>query len=345
MNSNEFQSAKRGCSTQDQKVPLVKCLIKPRSTALAFSAAFALLLLLTSAPIEVTPVAPRKTDSLRVITYNTQLLPLEILNKQANSPYRAKQQATYLAQYDIVGLNEVFRTARRTDLLNTFRELWGADFHVVTPTESDQSSFGLDSGLILLSRYPITESHTLTFGNDSKLRDRGLIADGYAKKGALHARVQYTSPDRTSIQIDCFVTHLESVDYALRSEQVAMLTQFVKQHAASKNPILLLGDFNIAGDAADLKSVDSQYALLRKNLNTVRNDWTDLGQTIDPKKWGTSDSSDPTGGLRIDYVFLANPSRGPILISRKASVQRFANPYVAYLSDHSAVEAEFHIQD
>jgi endonuclease/exonuclease/phosphatase family metal-dependent hydrolase len=306
-----------------------------------FFATIAYALLFNSADIPVVVTRPAANQNLRVIAYNTQLLPLESLNTRANGQYRAKKQAALLCRYDIVGLSEVFRAHHRSVLLQAFKKAWGADFHAITASEEDQSLFGLDSGLILLTRFPILQSHTLTFGNDSRLRDRGFIADGYAKKGALHARIAYTAPSKAKIELDCFVTHLESQDSAIRNQQIAQLTAFVKEHASPTSPILILGDFNIIGDSAELADPNSQYRVLRRELDSVRSPWTDAGQSIPPSAWGTASAEIKSGGARIDYIFHANPIRGQRLFLLRAAIQAFPDPHVGYLSDHGAIEAEF----
>jgi endonuclease/exonuclease/phosphatase family metal-dependent hydrolase len=302
-------------------------------------------LLFTSVDYDTTKVAMVSSDSLRIITYNVQHLPWEVLNKFPNSKYRAKRQAELLVNYDIIGLNEVFVDRRRNEICQILKDAWGADFHSVTSHQADRSVFGLDSGLLLLTRLPVLESHTLTFGNDSRLRDRGFIADGYAKKGAIHARIQYRSPDQQTIDIDCFVTHLESLDAARRDEQISMLTKFMIQHSLADNPMLLLGDLNIADDGAELSNTDSQYCRLQRELSTVRETWSDLGQMIEASEQSTFDANSPTGGQRLDYILLSDALRGPSLIPLSSSVQRFADPHVVFLSDHSALEADFGLSD
>ncbi len=298
-------------------------------------------LLFTSVDYDTTKVPMASSGSLRVITYNVQHLPLDMLNKYPNSKYRAKRQAELLVNYDIIGLNEVFVDRRRNEICQILKDAWGADFHSVTSSHEDRSVFGLGSGLVLLARFPILESHTLTFGNDSRLRDRGFIADGYAKKGAIHARIQYRSPEQRTVDIDCFVTHLESVDTARRDEQISMLAKFMKQHSLAANPILLLGDLNLLGDGPELSNPNSQYGSLRRELSTVRETWSDLGLMFEASERSTFDANSPTGGRRLDYILLSDPILGPSLIPLSSSVRRFADRHVEFLSDHSALEAEF----
>lgn len=304
----------------------------------------ALAIVLTSGEVSPAHVAASSNPNLRVLTYNVQHLPLEILNKRGSGAHRVQRQVEKFAHYDIVGLNEVFRHARRRELIDSMKQVWGDDFHAVMPDQDNVTLFGLDSGLLLLTRFPILESHTLTFGNDSLIRERGPIADGYAKKGALHARIRYQSLVGQIVDIDCFVTHLESVDASRREAQYLLLAEFIKQHAGSQNPVLLLGDFNTSGVIAEIENRDSAYWRLRGSLISIRSDWSDLGEISAPSRRGTANSDLPSGGDRIDYIFLSNSSRGTSLSPKHVAVQRFPDSLVGFLSDHCAVEAELELK-
>lgn len=316
-----------------------KCMLFSAAATMALAYAF------TSAESPPARVALTSSARLRVVTYNVQLLPLEILNKRSSAAYRVQRQVEKLANYDIVGLNEVFRSARRAELLMAMQRAWGEEFQVVAPNRSDCTVFGLDSGLLLLTRLPVLESHTLTFDNDSLIRERGPIADGYARKGAIHARVHYTAPSGKVSNIDCFVTHLESVDASRREAQFTLLADFIKQHQAPQNPILLLGDFNTIGNRDEIANKNSSYWRLRRALSMAHAGWQDVGESHESELWGTANADSATGDDRIDYIFLANSTQDSSLIPLRAAVQSFPDPLVGYLSDHCAVEAEFELKE
>ena len=67
----------------------------------------------------------------------------------------------------------------------------------------------------------------------------------------------------------------------------------------------------------------------------------DLWPAIGQGYGGTSDQIREEGGRRIDYIFVLNPLRdAPTLRPKNVAVNRFLDPKVVALSDHSAVEAE-----
>jgi endonuclease/exonuclease/phosphatase family metal-dependent hydrolase len=282
-----------------------------------------------------------KARPLRVITYNAQFLPLRRLNKRGKGPYRAAELVKRLAAYDIVGLNEIFEAARREQILELLEKEWGSEFQCVTPREEDRSALGLDSGLVLATRLPIVESHTLVFGNDSQMVKNGVLGDGFVAKGALHARIRRPGPDGKDMLIDSFVTHLESVDPDRRAAQYAKLAEFIREHSVPSNPIILMGDLNTVGDRTEMDDPQSQYHGMLNSLIAARPGWQDLGLIMDAGQWGTSDPEAPGGGQRIDYIFFSSGGDAAQLRPLRANTLPLRDPRVKFLSDHCAVEAEF----
>src|SRR5262249_17193487 len=248
-----------------------------------------------------------------------------------------------LADYDIIGLNEVFDTTPREILMKTFGEALGKDFHCVLPPAREQSVFGIGSGLAIVSRLPIRASHSMAYGNDSSILTYGLGADGFASKGALHARIGRGGQAPADDFLDVFVTHLESKDDAVREVQYAKLAEFIRTHSDPKRPALILGGFNTAGTPGDLQNAVSQSRRTVSMRERGRPDvpLIDLRPHLSREEGGTSDPETPDGGERIDYIFLSNsPSMRLGLRPLGVRVNRFLDSKVTALSDHAAVEAE-----
>lgn len=289
------------------------------------------------------PAAPAVTP-LTVITYNVQFLPGpgRALNKRPDVEYRARELGRLLAEYDIVGLNEVFDDEPRELLLKTLRERLGERFHLVRPPAEQRSAFGIDSGLAIVSRLPILESHSVRYGNDSSPLRFGLMADGFASKGVLHARIGRHPDAPPNECLDVFVTHLESKDRKAREEQYGKLADFVRKHAAPDRPALILGDFNTRGNPAHVKDLNAPYHKLMAALKGARQDLDviDLWPHLSKEEGGTNNQESASGDNRIDYLFLSNPAKGQALRPKAIRVNRFLDKKVVALSDHSAVEAE-----
>jgi endonuclease/exonuclease/phosphatase family metal-dependent hydrolase len=284
---------------------------------------------------------------LKVITYNVQLLPgiAELANLRRHADYRAATIGDKLAAFDIIGLNEVFEPAHRETLLRQLRDKLGSDFHCVTPPAKQRSAFRVDSGLVIVSRLPIVASHSIAYGNDSSIWKYGWQADGFAAKGALHARLRRAANAPLEDCLDVFVTHLESQESAVRDVQYHRLAEFIAMHADPRRPVLILGDFNTVGNARETKTESSQYGRMMNALRRSRNGLPliDLWPELSREDIGTSDPDVAHGGERIDYIFVSNPSAVHVEL-RPLSIRlnRLADPKVTTLSDHCAVEAELH---
>lgn len=296
-------------------------------------------------PTEPTPApAPPAAPPLKVITYNVQFLPGpgRAFNKRGDPDYRAREIGRRLAEYDIIGFNEVFDEGPRDLLLATLREHMGQECHVLRPPPDARSPFGIDSGLALVSRLPILAAHHVSYGNDSSPLKYGLNADGFAAKGVLHARVGPRTDAPPAECFDVFVTHMESKDRQAREEQYGKLGEFVRLHAAPERPALILGDFNTRGNTAYRKDPTEAYHRLLTALRGARpgTEVIDVWPQLSDEEGGTNNQQSASGGWRIDYLFLSNPMSGPALRPRAVRVNRFLDPKVIALSDHSAVEAE-----
>src|SRR5262249_4003876 len=118
---------------------------------------------------------PPASRPLGVISFNVQFLPGlgRLLNRRPDAEYRARTIGRLLADYDVIGLEEVSDPGRRKLLLPALRARRGADFPCATPPDSERPAFGIGSGLVLVSRLPVVASHSLRYGNDSSVWRHG----------------------------------------------------------------------------------------------------------------------------------------------------------------------------
>jgi endonuclease/exonuclease/phosphatase family metal-dependent hydrolase len=315
--------------------------------AILTAALGAWLLLATIQPRPQTPSRKAmEIPSLKVMTYNVQFLPGpgRLFNKRPDPRYRAATIAHMLSKYDIIGLQEAFDSEPRTLLLDELRRQLGDDFHYVVPPDSERSSFGISSGLSIITRLPIIASHTMRYGNDSSVWRYGPQADGFAAKGALHARIRLPGDFPVERSVDVFVTHLESHEAAARETQYTLFAQFVRTHSEAGRPALLLGDFNTDGRSAFRKDSASAYNRMIAALTLGRPNATlmDVWPHLSDEPGGTNEQETAEGGERIDYIFLSQSADArPLLHPTAIRVRRFADAKVGFLSDHSGIDASF----
>lgn len=282
--------------------------------------------------------------TIKVIVYNVQFLPglAGVLNERRDPEYRARTIGQKLADYDIVGLNEVFDGRCRELLLDQLRKAWGKDFNViVSPKPADGRLIG---GGAIASRLPFLQTNSTIYTAYSRPEKYGVFADGFAAKGVIHARIRCGQATSKADAIDVFVTHLDSKDDAARKIQYAELAEFVHKHSDPKQPTLIMGDMNTAGNVRHRQDAHSAYHTMMSIYGRARpgSKVVDVWPLLNAGEGGTKDQTSPSGGKRIDYVFLSNPLEGgPRLRPISARVRPFLDPRVVALSDHSAVEAVF----
>lgn len=89
-----------------------------------------------------------------------------------------------LNDYDIVCLQEVFRPfqSRKECMIDKARKL-GFAFHAADKTPGIFNRFAADSGLLILSRFPIVQQEVVHF-------PVGLFSDSMARKGVMYAKIK-----------------------------------------------------------------------------------------------------------------------------------------------------------
>lgn len=269
-----------------------------------------LLVLITfvSLPYSCSRADQQEIREIEVIAYNVHLLPKvasNVAGKRSNGDYRAKAIGEQIAQYDILGISEAFDPAYSQTLIETLQVKSSEAFTLVKgPGRSGRHL--ISSGLLLATRYPVSETHTVTYSHASRFITSGFKADGFAAKGALHARIQIG--EHPTRQVDLFLTHMESRSSDARDRQIEQFAKFFKQHSTAGVPAILMGDFNVEAGRSSLAldvSRNSQYLRLVGTLQAPDRILVDAGKMVTSGPQGTSDAIAHDGGRRIDYVFLS----------------------------------------
>lgn len=224
----------------------------------------------------IPPVSPyfiNGKKSIRILSFNIFLRPPGIKNH--DSDHKAMRLAYFcervIHSYDIICLQEFFAygTSRQTKFLQYAKNA-GFEYSL-TLTSKNIINTSIDSGLVIISRYPIIKSDRLTF-------KRGIKTDRFYSKGALYAKI-LCSPNR---ELNVFNTHLQSgissnntdgvnLSDALvvtRCKQLMALKSFIDSCTAdSTGPILLAGDMNVNSRRTFKNGNDSEeYVLMKKIL-------------------------------------------------------------------------------
>jgi endonuclease/exonuclease/phosphatase family metal-dependent hydrolase len=281
--------------------------------------------------------------SLRIISYNVQFLPgiARLFNARGNDDYRPKRLGQVLADFDIIGLNEVFDLDKRKQLLDEVRHAWGNSFHVYETPEPGPEIGRYNAGLAIVSRYPIVEKSHFPYTAASSRKEFGVFADEFAAKGCLHARVAIPTTTEP-ILIDILTTHFDSKLPSVRQIQAKEIAHWAKEKSLSQTALFMMGDFNTRGPYRTDDTPGPEYSSLLEQLRTARPALIDTWLAAGQGPPGTSEQLEEDGGTRIDYIFFAPPpTQPPPITLRTVRVERFLDPKVTALSDHNAVVAEF----
>jgi len=288
---------------------------------------------------------PKNPNELRVLSYNVQFLPgiAQLFNARGNDEYRPRRLGEVLAEFDIIGLNEVFELKPRGIILAEIKKAWGDQFHVYECPEPGKEVGRFNAGLAIVSRYPILETHHITYSAWSTKKEFGIFADEFAAKGAIHARIRIRD-GKVPVDVDFFTTHMDSKLASARKVQGEELAAFAAKYSSPNNTAILTGDFNTRGNADERKRKTDEYVKLVERLHTFRSSLSDLWLVAGKGDGGTSEQDPNDGGSRIDYIFFAPPVAGPEQLKPlRINVLHFLDERVKALSDHSAVEGVFQI--
>ncbi|MEM9410800.1 MAG: endonuclease/exonuclease/phosphatase family protein [Planctomycetota bacterium] len=280
------------------------------------------------------PIANRKTKPktlpVKVVSFNAHLLPSiaeSFVGKRKQSDYRAKQIGKLLKDYDVVGFCELFHE-KRTQMVVEAMNSNADGFAVVRSPHPVRLSQFTNGGLALFSKLPIISHDTLTFNAGSSVLQFFKTSDFLAAKGALFVKLKLQNDEFQFLE--CILTHLDSSSQSIRENQLKELRQFAENFASQTNPLLIMGDFNIADDG---------YEVLCEMMTLTSMDLFDTATSNGRIAKGTSDANRSDGGSRIDYIFLALPKDSKSLQVGDSTTMRMLDPLVdaGCLSDHAAV--------
>lgn len=187
---------------------------------------------------------------IKILTLNLFLRPPGIHTN--DSDYKDLRTHVFIDEcisaYDIICLQEVFSTmnSRKKQIINQAKNK-GFLYHCQSPRPNPFYGHIIDSGLLILSKYPIVENDSVTFSE-------GKSADRLSAKGAIYAKIQI---DDTFLHI--FTTHTQASydtpDYdeylqyrLLRRGQIKEYKDFIDLKTLNTMyPIVITGDLNIDG--------------------------------------------------------------------------------------------------
>ncbi len=233
-------------------------------------------------------------NRIRILTYNFFCRPPPIKTNKCD--YKDARVADFLEKienFDIICFQELFTTFNdRKHKMICEASKTGLRYYIAAKVPSFFSKYLIDSGLLILSRYPIVE-------NDFYEYYINISGDSPSNKGVLYAKIEI----KKNVYLFLFNTHLQSSYFddtpenidttiQIRTKQTEELINYIynkvlkiPKNEIKNGKIILLGDFNI--DAHDNifaqerfklpKYKHSEYEVFSKKINK-------LGQAIDLMK-------------------------------------------------------------
>ncbi len=227
---------------------------------------------------------------------------------------------------DAVGLCELFDD----DVRGHFVDATSAIYHPVWGPDELGDDLQ-ESGLLLLTRLPVLESHRFVFPHAS-------FPDGLASKGILHVRLQLDDPEATPC--DLVFTHLQNGDWDVNKKQCSDVGWFAAATSSIHQPCLLAGDWNN-------KDTHPNYEEMLARAQSP----ADLWLLADPNGKGSREGA--TLGLsdfegrpakdspeRVDYLFARRGHR-KVAVPDRVTVERWRRGGRLDVSDHFGLRADF----
>ncbi|KAJ3364436.1 hypothetical protein GGF32_001960 [Allomyces javanicus] len=211
---------------------------------------------------------PVSATTLRIMTYNFFLRPPFVSDYHGDSKDQRLSEfiARVLPRYDLLALQETFAGySTRVAALEAAAAALGFVGHVRGPAGSFlRGGYLIDSGLLVLSRWPIVRHAKLTYSS-------AVTVDKLASKGASYSH--HVHPTRQDLHMHLFNTHLQAsyetepdfesdASVRCRSEQLRELAEFVHDHvrAHAEVPTPRARRVERSGDAVEMGGVDERVA-------------------------------------------------------------------------------------
>lgn len=229
---------------------------------------------------------------------------------------------------DVVGLCEVFSDGEREDIFNRIKPIY--PYFQEGPDEADLES---DGGLLLLSKHPISQAHTVIYRDCAS-------GDCFANKGMIHIRVQ--SP-RCPMAHDVFFTHAQDIEpdggREALYQQLNAMNDMIHQYADPNTPTLIMGDINIPGE--DPRDYSELLNRLRRPVDfwVVNGNAENTGFTfVSDNNFYGDPKDNPHLNRRVDYVLMKAGVRF-IPILENIEILKFKRQR-RYISDHFGLYAQ-----
>lgn len=196
--------------------------------------------------------------AVNVLAYNTHLFAGTVVGLDPGTIYQDAARLDGIAarllggSWDVVGLSEVWANASKRRLVDAL-----ATAYPYSVWDGNSNPFEIGSGLLLLSRFPVTTSRFVRYQDLAG-------ADSFSQKGFIMATLDVGGAHPLSVALTHAQAGSSPADVRARDANLAQLAAAFASWAPGP-PSLLLGDLNVVAEGAGGVATD-QYALLLRTL-------------------------------------------------------------------------------
>lgn len=264
-------------------------------------------------------------QEFKVLTWNTFLIPPPWNMSKQNERTNVMKELLPTLAHDVMFFQEAFYNKERRKLIKALKKTHP---YSVVPKAGKKLKQIQDSGLFMVSKYPMTVVDQVIFDNCAK-------ADCMSSKTAI--MVEITLPSGKKAQM--INTHLQAWNepktIAIRKKQLEEIKAMMAKHQKPGIPQILIGDINVDG------KVEPEYSA---SLELMEMTSTPLeGPLTGTNGFSTEGCYKKPGGdveEWLDHVWLkANGSETKVTGKKVVPMMGELECGLCPLSDHRAVEA------
>jgi endonuclease/exonuclease/phosphatase family metal-dependent hydrolase len=288
---------------------------------------------------------PDRTPTIKCLQYNVDWCPSFCsFGREMYMTERMNQFAAAIKDYDIVCLEGAYQMG--SDLVTSFVKICrGNGLRFVLSGDRPSGLKVLDSGLLILSKYPVAAYEYAEF------KAKGSI---FAQEGAIYCKLRTSALEFVHV----VVTNLTkskgkepaASEKALRRKQQGEVVALIKRHVTDTLPLFVFGDFGIDGRNGneydtfkDFKIEGfTRHDILHESLNEHPVTFGDTDDNDKPRENVLTEPEFRKAKASVDYIFhFKTEAKDWVVDSVKGSVEKFAVGGRQYtqLASHYGVEA------
>jgi hypothetical protein len=247
---------------------------------------------------------------MSLLTWNIFMMPPWVHESPRNGPRAAAIAATLLEEsFDIICLQKVFDSSAREIMEASLAARYPYRYG---PANDDGCSLNLNSGVWVLSQYPLTDKQEIQFGTCSGV-------ECFSRKGAM-----MLSGACGPHSFRLVVTHLQGEEGAaftlrnqkIRDGQIAMIAKYlVAPHKADTDPqdnipipFFFCGDFGTPRFKSDASTETKSYGCMLHKLEAVNGEDPRF-TLVDDLRVNSLATDDTARRNELDYILVRDPRR------------------------------------